>query len=165
MQVWEKTKQHFIPSKKNAYRPHLLGRQWLVIFLAITMAVEGFLVADLVAQQSGQVFLASVASASPISQNQTEARSFTQSLQRQYTRLLDYPQPPVDDVLAGLGAFLVVLVALAFFIHIEIQPAAMLAGGALVAVLALSFLYLNHQLLGAGINNLHAEPASATLSL
>ena len=176
MEFWERVKQHFVPRKKNAYKPHLLGKSWLVFFLAATLAVEGFLVADLVAQQSGQVFLASVGaseaaqptlapSASPTVQNQTLARSFTNSLQRQYTRLLEEPRVPANDVLGLLGAFLIVLVALAFFIHIEIQPAAMLAGGILVATLALSFVFLNQHFLGAGINNLHEEPASATLSL
>ncbi len=166
MSCWERVKHHFIPSKKNAYRPHLLGRQWLVFFLAVTMAVEGFLVADLVAQQSNQAFLASVASAAPVAtQNQSMARSFTNSLERQFTRLLDQPEPPVNGALVALGAFLILLVALGFFIHIEIQPAAMLMGGVLVAALAFSFIFLNGRLLGPGINNLHQVEASAIVSL
>lgn len=46
-------------------------------------------------------------------------------------------------ILAGLAALLVLLVALAIFVHIEIQPGDMLAGGAFVGVIAISFFMLN----------------------
>jgi hypothetical protein len=58
--VWEKFKHHFIPSHHNAYRPHILRRPWLLFFFATTLAVEGFLVANLVVRQSSEVFLAAV---------------------------------------------------------------------------------------------------------
>lgn len=51
---------HFLPHHSNAYRPHLLGRNWLLFILAIVLATEGFLVASLVARQSGGSFLATV---------------------------------------------------------------------------------------------------------
>lgn len=60
MQIWEGLKRHFIPSEENAYRPKLLHRSWLLFFLALTLASEGFLVANLVARQGDQNFLAAV---------------------------------------------------------------------------------------------------------
>lgn len=51
---------HFIPSKHNAYRPHILRRPWLLFFLTVALAIEGFLVANLLVRQSSEVFLAAV---------------------------------------------------------------------------------------------------------
>jgi hypothetical protein len=163
MSLGERIKAHVIPSRANAYRPHLLGKPWLLFFLAVVMAVEGFLVADLVAQQSNQVFLAAVATAVPTPD--AESRSLTQSFERQFTRLLDEPQPPVDGALGTMALLLIVLVGLAFFIHLDIQASEMLAGGVLVAAMAISFLFLNHRFLSPGINTLPQAQASATLAL
>jgi hypothetical protein len=164
MSVWNRVIAHFVPSRANAYRPHLLGKPWLLFFLAFVVAVEGFLVADLAVQQSGQVFLAAVVVAQPVTQSQSEARSLTQSFERQYSRLLEDPQPPVEGALGTMALLLVGLVALAFFVHLDIQPAAMLASGLLVAAMAASFFFLNERLLGPGINSLHESEASATLA-
>lgn len=60
MPFWRRLLNHFLPHHSNAYRPHLLRRGWLVFFLALVLATEGFLVASLVARQSGGSFLASV---------------------------------------------------------------------------------------------------------
>jgi uncharacterized protein YkwD len=57
---WQRVKNHFVPSPDNAYRPHLLRRGWMVFFLALVLATEGFLVASLVARQSSSNFLAAV---------------------------------------------------------------------------------------------------------
>ncbi|HVU80335.1 MAG TPA: CAP domain-containing protein, partial [Candidatus Paceibacterota bacterium] len=46
-------------------------------------------------------------------------------------------------VLGGVAAFLTVALALAFFIHIQVQATDMLVGGAVIAVVAISFLALN----------------------
>ncbi|MDE1924641.1 MAG: CAP domain-containing protein [Patescibacteria group bacterium] len=63
MQIWEGFKRHFIPSHENAYQPKILHRSWLLFFLALVLASEGFLVADLIARQGDQNFLAAVVSA------------------------------------------------------------------------------------------------------
>lgn len=57
---WRRLRNHVVPHKDNAYRPHLLRRGWLVFFLAVMLGTEGFLVASLVARQSGNNFLAAV---------------------------------------------------------------------------------------------------------
>jgi hypothetical protein len=72
MRFWQRLKHHFVPTPQNAYRPHLLGRTWLMFFLAAILATEGFLVASLVARQSGGSFLAAVVQSEIISLTNTE---------------------------------------------------------------------------------------------
>jgi uncharacterized protein YkwD len=49
--------------------------------------------------------------------------------------------------IGGVAALLVVLLGLAFFVHLEIQPTEMLAGGAVVAMVALSLYMINTSLM------------------
>lgn len=60
MRFWQWLRNHVVPHHANAYRPYLLRRGWLVFFLALVLATEGFLVASLVARQSGGSFLAAI---------------------------------------------------------------------------------------------------------
>ncbi len=60
MQLWNKVRNHCVPTKENAYRPGALARTSIVFFLAVTLAVEGFLVAGLVARESDNSFLSAV---------------------------------------------------------------------------------------------------------
>lgn len=60
MDFFRGLKNHFIPSHHNEYRPHLLRRSWLIVFLGIILAAEGFLVAVLIGRQAGEDFLAAV---------------------------------------------------------------------------------------------------------
>lgn len=60
MSPWRRLLNHFLPHHTNAYRPHLLRRGWMVFFLAAVLMTEGFLVASLVARQSGGSFLAAI---------------------------------------------------------------------------------------------------------
>ena len=59
-ELWKRVHQFFIPSPSNAYRPHALQHSCLVVFFICTFVVEGFLVANLVARQSSENFLAAV---------------------------------------------------------------------------------------------------------
>ncbi len=72
MRVWGTFHRHVVPSYANAYRPHLLNRSWLVAFLAVILATEGFLVASLVAHQSNDNFLAAVVSSDIVSLTNAE---------------------------------------------------------------------------------------------
>jgi hypothetical protein len=72
MDFWHWVARHFAPSEHNEYKPHLLRRSWLVLFLCVTLAAEGFLVADLVARQQSQSFLAAVVPAEIIALTNTE---------------------------------------------------------------------------------------------
>lgn len=72
-------------------------------------------------------------------QVQTPWSSFAQQLLRQETK-------PSSEVLLILGAVAMILIiglALAFFIHIQIQPTDMLVSGAVVAAVAILFFALN----------------------
>jgi uncharacterized protein YkwD len=53
-------KDHLVPSKGNAYRPHLLTKPWLLFFLTIVFTTEGVLVAGILAHQPIQNYLAAV---------------------------------------------------------------------------------------------------------
>lgn len=65
-------KSHFLPTKENAYRPHALGGRWLVFFLAISLAAEGFLVASLVSRHSGYEFISAVIASDIVSLTNTQ---------------------------------------------------------------------------------------------
>lgn len=56
-------KHFFIPSAHNDYRPHALGRTTLAVLFTVMLAAEGFLVATIIARQSGGYFLAAVEAA------------------------------------------------------------------------------------------------------
>ncbi len=75
MRLFERIKHHFVPGPGNAYRPHLLHRPWLVFFLVVILATEGFLVSSLIARQSSQNFLAAVVPAEIIALTNTERAS------------------------------------------------------------------------------------------
>ena len=267
---------HFIPSKHNAYRPHILRRPWLLFFLSLALTAEGFLVANLLVRQSSEVFLAAVVPGEIIAitnteraQNQvstlvedvalgraaqakaedmankgyfahvgpggvepwswimgvgydykyagenlavqfvdssevvdawmespthranivkpaytavgvgvahglyegqratyvvqyfatprnphveqgasvgaaqTTLRTFTEALQRQFVRLMSEPQSATAWALGSIAAVLLVAVLLGFFVHMQIQPTAMLVSGTTLAVFALLLIVVN----------------------
>jgi hypothetical protein len=59
-QWWHPIRDKFIPGPHNEYRPHILGKKWLVLFLTITLTVEGVLVASLMGRGQALNFLAAV---------------------------------------------------------------------------------------------------------
>ncbi len=78
----------------------------------------------------------------PVTQHQeTPWSSVIKSLLQSETQ----PSSMVLWVLAGIAMLMVVGLALTFFVHIQIQPTDMLIGGAVVAVMAISFIALNLQ--------------------
>lgn len=56
----KRVKNHFLPSKHNAYRPGILRRSSLLLFLGLIIGAEGLLAANLISRQSGENFLAAV---------------------------------------------------------------------------------------------------------
>lgn len=57
---FKKVVDHFIPSPRNVYRPHMLRRAWLIFFLAVILTAEGVFVFDLMSRQAAFNFLAAV---------------------------------------------------------------------------------------------------------
>lgn len=95
---------HFVPSASNAYRPRLLRRPWLLFFLALTLGTEGFLVANLVARQTDQTFLAAVVPAEVIALTNTE-REVNNVGDVTPNTLLDAAAQAKADDMAKLGYF------------------------------------------------------------
>src|SRR4051812_14648700 len=70
--MWKRLRHMFWPSRHNRYHPQVFSRGGLMTFLAVALAAEGFLVAVVVAQQSGGSFLAAVQQGALISLTNTE---------------------------------------------------------------------------------------------
>jgi hypothetical protein len=58
--AWRRFVDHFIPSKDNHYKPHVLGKKWLIFFLTVVLTSEGILVASVFAKGSLTNMLAAV---------------------------------------------------------------------------------------------------------
>lgn len=87
-------------------------------------------------------------SAASVQQGVAQTQGFAQSIGRQLVRAFAEPKQASNLVL-GLSATILLLALLAtFFMHVQVQHPAMLATGALVAVLALGFLTLNMHVVG-----------------
>ena len=72
MRLWRNVHNHCIPTPENAYRPGALSRASLIAFLSFTLAVEGFLVAGLVARESDGSFLSAVIASDVVSFTNTQ---------------------------------------------------------------------------------------------
>lgn len=98
--LWHWVKDHTIPHAGNAYRPHLLRRGWLVFFLAMVLATEGFLVASLVARQSGGSFLAEVIASQLISLTNEQRASESLTILSENSELDAAAQAKAQDMAA-----------------------------------------------------------------
>ena len=94
----------FIPGMHNAHRPRILHRPWLIFFLAIILATEGFLVSNLIARQSDQQFLAAVVPAEIISLTNTERKDNSVSTLKEDALLDKAAQAKANDM-ASKGYF------------------------------------------------------------
>ena len=104
MTMWKKLHNHCVPSKENVYRPSILGRVSILFFLVITLAVEGFLVASLAAQQSDGSFLSAVI-ASDIIDFTNSARHTNAVASVQENSLLDDAALAKAEDMASKGYF------------------------------------------------------------
>jgi uncharacterized protein YkwD len=95
---------YFVPGTHNAYRPRILHRPWLMFFLAVTLATEGFLVSNLVARQSDQQFLAAVVPAEIIALTNTEREQNTVGNVKEDALLDQAAQAKAEDM-AKAGYF------------------------------------------------------------
>ncbi len=98
--AWEKFAHHFIPSHHNAYRPHILRKPWLLFFLAVILAAEGFLVANLAVRQSSDVFLAAVFPSAIISLTNTQRAQYSAPLLAEDAQLNHAAQAKAEDMAA-----------------------------------------------------------------
>ncbi len=97
---WRYVTEHFVPSKNNAYRPHLLRRGMLIFFLSVSLAAEGFLVANLVVRQSGENFLAAVLPGELISLTNSQRSAANLGAVAEQTQLDAAAQAKANDMAA-----------------------------------------------------------------
>ncbi len=94
----------FVPSHRNAYRPHLLRRRSLLLFLGLMLLAEAALVANILVRQSGHSFLAAVIQSEILSlTNDERARQNVGSLSQD--SLLDRSAQAKAEDMAAKGYF------------------------------------------------------------
>jgi uncharacterized protein YkwD len=98
MQLWKRLKNTVVPTHENVYRPHMLGRSSLVFFVALTLAVEGFLVASLVARQSDGTFLSAVIASDVIGLTNSQRELASVSSLVENTKLDAAAQAKAEDM-------------------------------------------------------------------
>ncbi len=98
MGFFEWLKDHFVPSHRNAYRPHFLRRQALLFLLVVMLVAEGALVANLLARQSGNSFLAAVIQSEILLLTNTERSQNKVGTLKENTLLDRSAQAKADDM-------------------------------------------------------------------
>ena len=98
MQLWKNLHERCVPSKENAYRPSILGRASVAFFLATVLAVEGFLVASVAAQQSDGSFLSAVIASDIITFTNSARQTNAQGTLQEDMRLDTAAQAKADDM-------------------------------------------------------------------
>lgn len=87
-----------VPSRDNAYRPHLLRRGALLCFLALVLIAEAALVGNLLLRQSGQSFLAAVVQSEIVALTNTERVQHQVGALRESAQLDAAAQAKADDM-------------------------------------------------------------------
>lgn len=104
MGFFDGVKDHFVPSHKNAYRPHLLRRGPLLFLLGLALVAEGTLVFNLMLRQSGHDFLAAVVQSEIIALT-NEQRSLNNAGSLTENALLNLSAQAKADDMAARGYF------------------------------------------------------------
>ena len=78
--------------------------------------------------------------------------SLSESLLRTFARVVTEPRATTAWILGGVAVLLVLALALAFLVHIQVQPVDLLLRGSLVAVFALFLIAVNGQMLSSSAN-------------
>ncbi len=97
-------RNHFIPSHHNAFRPHILKKQWLIFFLTIVLTAEGVFVAGMALQQPGSLFLAAVVPGEVIAFTNTERTLYSLNNVQENILLSGAAQAKAEDM-AKAGYF------------------------------------------------------------
>ncbi len=103
---------------------------------------------------------AAVSAPAPAIETRLDQASTRETVQM-FLRVNSASGTTVAWIIGGIAALMILLLALAFFVHIEIQPADMLMSGAFVGIVAISFLMLNASVFGAGSGSQTAGVAGA----
>ncbi len=156
--LWDAIQNFFLPTQANVYRPTILRRTSLMIFLSLIFAVEGFLVAGLVARESDTRFLSSALSQTTMQNSASSimgveaAVSWGRPFMTQLFTSENF-QKHINFILVAIALVLVVLVVSAFLFHVDVQAHDMLLGGIVVAAIALVCLIGNSYFLKKSTSN------------
>lgn len=104
MGFFDRVKHHIVPSRENAYRPHLLRKGTVTFLLLLALVAEGALVSNLLVRESGTTILAAVIQSEIISLTNTE-RADNKVGQLAENALLDRSAQAKADDMAARGYF------------------------------------------------------------
>ncbi|MDE2213473.1 MAG: hypothetical protein KGJ34_03045, partial [Patescibacteria group bacterium] len=90
----------FIPSRHNDYHPHVFARWGLFILTVLIVGVEGFLMANLISQQTGVNFLAAVEPATVIALTNVQRQDNNLADLADNTKLDEAAQAKAEDMAA-----------------------------------------------------------------
>lgn len=93
-----KVLNYLVPSRGNAYRPHLLKKQWLLFFLTMVLTAEGVFVGSTLLKQSGIEFLAAVVPGEVIAFTNVERIGEGLSLTAEHALLSKAAQAKAEDM-------------------------------------------------------------------
>ena len=97
-------RNYFLPSHHNAYRPHILKKQWLIFFLTVVLTAEGVFVAGMVLTNPGSSFLAAVVPGEVIAFTNTERMLYSLNDVEENVLLSAAAQAKAEDM-AKVGYF------------------------------------------------------------
>ncbi len=100
MDFLRKLQDHFIPSARNVYRPHLLRKPWLIFFVAVVLTSESVFLLDLVARQSAFDFVAAVLPGEVVALTNTERTEENVAPLKQNELLARAAQAKAEDMAA-----------------------------------------------------------------
>jgi uncharacterized protein YkwD len=58
--IYKQVHRYAVPSRHNAYRPHLLRKQWLLFFLTVALTAEAVILVNVLSHESARNYLAAV---------------------------------------------------------------------------------------------------------
>jgi hypothetical protein len=90
----------FVPSHRNAYRPHLLRRRSLMFLLGVVLVAESVMVVNILARQSGYDFLAAVIQSEIVSLTNAERDQSGIAKLKENARLTSSAQAKANDMAA-----------------------------------------------------------------
>lgn len=102
LRTWyKKALVYVLPSRRNAYRPHLLRKKWLLFFLTVTLTAEGVFLANILARESAHNYLAAVLPLDIISLTNIERSQHTIAALKENSLLTQAARAKAEDMAQG----------------------------------------------------------------
>lgn len=91
-----------------------------------------------------------VSTPAPVPQASTQEESSLREVAQTFFRASEASNNSINWILGGIATLMILLVGLAVFVHLEIQPGELVMGGAFVGLVAFSLFMLNNSISEAG---------------